>query len=170
MRTSKKSRQIQRKLIERKVQPWLSIREEIKPPSGWIRAVRNALGITTRQLAQRIGVKHAAITQFETKEAEGKVTLETLEKLARAMRCKLVYAIVPESSFKSLEEILNHQAELAARAINARVDHTMRLEKQGIAPEQSNELVRELAEKLKDELDSSLWDEQQSLLSRKKTK
>lgn len=113
--------------------------------------------MSTRQLAVKMGVEHAAILQFEKREAEGKVSLETLQKVARAMRCQLVYAIVPEDPLSSLESIMDDQALQAARALISLVDHTMHLEQQGLSSEQSFEQVRELATQLKTNLDPSLW-------------
>lgn len=147
----------QRKLIERKLAPWLRLREDKSPPSGWLKAIRGALGINSRQLAARLGVEHPAILQFEKREAQGKVSLETIEKVARAMNCKLIYAIVPDEPFSNLESIVDDQALKAARAIVTKVDHTMRLEKQGISPERSQEKVKELAAELKLKMDSKFW-------------
>lgn len=170
MKTNKKSHLNQRKLLEKKVQPWLGFRGDRVPPTGWLKAIRGALGINTRQLAARLGVEHSAILQFEEREAKGKVSLETLQRVARAMRCQVIYAVVPEEPFASLEAIMDAQAVEAARAIISRVDHTMRLEQQGLSPEGSNEQIKELADKLKAEVDSSLWGDRQSILGRKKTK
>jgi predicted DNA-binding mobile mystery protein A len=169
MKTNKKSQASQRKLIERKVQPWLALRTDRVPPSGWLKAIRGALGFNTRQLASRLGVEHTAILQFEKSEAEGRVSLKTIQKVAKAMRCQLVYAVVPEEPSTSLESILDHQAEQVAHAIVSRVDHTMRLEQQGIAPECSADQVKELAAKLKAEMDPSLWGDSKSILGRKKS-
>lgn len=166
--TTKRTTQLnQRKLLEKKIQPWLSLRNDKVPPSGWLKAIRGALGITTRQLAARLGVEHSAVIQLEKREAEGKVALETLQKVARAMRCRLVYALVPEEPFSGLESIMDNQAIEAARALISRVDHTMRLEQQGITPEQSNEQILELASQLKATADASLWGDSDSLILRK---
>lgn len=170
MKTNKKSHLNQRKLLEKKVQPWLSLRGDRVPPTGWLKAIRGALGINTRQLAARLGVKHAAILQFEKRETMSKVSVETLQKVARAMRCQFIYAVVPEEPFGSLEAVLDAQAVEAARAMISRIDHTMRLEQQGLSPEGSNEQVKELADKLKAEVDPSLWGDRQSILGRMKTK
>jgi hypothetical protein len=85
------------------------------------------------------------------------------------MRCQFIYAVVPEAPLNSLESILDEQATQAARAIIARVDHTMALEQQGLDPERSKDQVRELASKLKLEVDPSLWGDPQSILPRKKS-
>ena len=157
MKTKKKNLQSQRKIVERKLHSWFANQHEKSPPSGWLKAVRGALGITTEQLANRIGVTQSAITQFENAEAHGKASLETVEKAARAMHCKLVYAIVPEDEFDSLDSILNAQALEAAKNLISKVDHSMRLEKQGITQEEASERVKELAAELKAKMDPSLW-------------
>lgn len=170
MKTAKKGQLSQRKLLERKLKPWITLREDHRPPTGWLKAIRGALGITTRQLAERLGVQHAAILQFEKKEAEGKVSIETIQRLARAMRCQMVYAIVPELPFESLDGIIDEQARTAARAIVSQVDHTMRLEEQGIASERLDEQVQELAARLKAGSDPILWSASEARLTRKKPK
>jgi predicted DNA-binding mobile mystery protein A len=170
MKTNKKSHLTQRKLLEKKVRPWLDLRGDRVPPTGWLKAIRGALGINARQLAARLGVEHAAILQFEKRESMGKVSLETLHKVARAMRCQVIYAVVPEEPFASLESVMDAQAVEAARAMISRIDHTMRLEQQGLSPEGSNEQVKDLADKLKVEVDPSLWGDRQSILGGKKTK
>lgn len=157
MKTSKKSGRNQRVMMERKTNLWLPLRSDRVPPFGWLKAIRGALGISTRQLAERLGVKHAAIVQFEKREAEGSASLHSVQKVAKAMRCKFIYAIVPEEPFANLDAILSDQALRAARAIVAKVDHTMRLEQQGLSPDRSAEQVKELAEKIKSEMSRTLW-------------
>jgi predicted DNA-binding mobile mystery protein A len=168
MKTSKKSKQTQRTLMDRKIKPWIAVRNDLSPPSGWIKAVRGSLGLSARQLGEPLGIQASSISQFEESEPEGKVTLHTMQKLANAMRCRFVYAILPEEPFESLDSLLDDQATQAARDIAGQVGHTMRLEKQGIGLEQSNEQVIELAGLLKAKMDSSIWDGRN--LKRKKTK
>jgi predicted DNA-binding mobile mystery protein A len=168
MKTSKKSGQNQRLLLERKVKPWLPLRTDRVPPSGWLKAIRGALGINSRQLAERLGIKHSAILQFEKREAEGTISLESIQKVAQAMRCRFVYAIVPDDPFNNLESILDAQAEKAAQVIVNTVDHTMRLEQQGLPAEGSADLVRDLAKKLKNDVDPSLWGKAKPQIRRKK--
>jgi predicted DNA-binding mobile mystery protein A len=168
MKPSKKDGLNQRTILERKIQPWLSVREDRVPPSGWLKAIRGALGINTRQLADRLGVKHSAIIQFETREAQGKVSIESIRKLARAMQCKFVYAVVPESPFSNLDSILEAQAIQAARSIVNQVDQTMQLEQQQLPVELSQTQVRELAKQLKESMDKSLWNVPQSASGKRK--
>ena len=67
-----------------------------RPPKGWLRAVRDALGMTTAQLGKRLGVSQPRIVELEQSEVSGRVTLNTLQRAAEALGCRLVYALVPD--------------------------------------------------------------------------
>ena len=97
------------------------------PPKGWIRAIRDALGMTGVQLAARMGVRPQTVDALEKSEASGSVQLNSLRRAAEAMDCTLVYALVPNSS---LEEAVAARARRIAIRDLARVAHTMKLEAQ----------------------------------------
>lgn len=97
------------------------------PPKGWIRAIRDALGMTGVQLAARLAVRPQTVEALEKSEASGSVQLSTLRRAAEALDCTLVYALVPNSS---LEEAVNQRARKIATRALARVAHTMKLEAQ----------------------------------------
>jgi len=158
MKVNKKSLMSQRKILERKIQQWLPLRSDRVPPSGWLKAIRGALGLNTRQLARRVGVAQTAILQFEKGEVHGGISLRNMERVAAAMNCTFVYAIVPNESFSSIEAIVDGQAVQAARKIVSKVDQSMRLEQQGLSEAGLSEQVKELAVELKLRMDSSLWD------------
>ena len=99
------------------------------PPKGWIRAIRDAIGMTGAQLGRRLGVTAQGVVSLERSEANGKVQLDTLRRAGEAMDCVLVYALVPKTS---LTEMVDRRAgELAARALQ-RVSHSMALEDQQV--------------------------------------
>jgi len=127
-----------------------------RPPKGWVRAVRDALGMTTGQLAQRIGVSQSRIPELEHAEANGNITLKSLERAAEALGCRVVYAIVPE---QPLADIMRAQAERVAGRQMAGVAHSMQLENQavedeGVRNQQRNRLIEQLMQK-----PARLWDE-----------
>lgn len=97
------------------------------PPKGWIRAVRDALGMTGVQLAKRLGVRPQTVEAIEKSEASGSIQLSTLRRAAEALDCTLVYALVPKTS---LEGAVDQRARKIAMRDLARVAHTMRLEAQ----------------------------------------
>jgi predicted DNA-binding mobile mystery protein A len=100
-----------------------------RPLRGWVRAIREALGMTTAQLAGRMGVKQPRIVELERAEAAGAITVRSLERAAEALGCRLVYILVPE---RPLTETLTLRAETLADQQLAAVDQTMRLEDQGV--------------------------------------
>jgi predicted DNA-binding mobile mystery protein A len=155
MKTSKKAILSQRRIMDQKLKAWLGMRQEQRPPMGWLRAVRGALGMSARQLGKMIGIDASAVVRMEEREQDGKVTLELLDRAARAMDCRLVYAIVPNDEVKSLEEILESRARSAATEVLNQVEHSMRLEDQGTA-EYGAELEA-LIQSMKEKNDSRIW-------------
>ncbi len=159
MKTSKRNLLLQRQIIEKKVKPWVRLRDSSPPKSGWIRAIRGALGMNTRQLAERVGVNQPAITQLENREATKKVTLDLLDRVASAMDCKLVYAIVPNSPYKTLDEIVDEHASRSAAKLIRSVGHSMQLEAQGLDNDDIKQQTMRLTHELKSKIDSRIWDE-----------
>ena len=108
------------------------IREAGLPPApstGWIRSIRTALGMTATALASRLKMTTEGVRQIEKAEAEERITLATLIKVADALNCEVRYALVPRIP---LTEQLNQRArELAAQEL-APVAHTMSLEDQAV--------------------------------------
>jgi predicted DNA-binding mobile mystery protein A len=127
-----------------------------RPPKGWLRAIRDALGMTTAQLGKRLGVSQPRIVELEQSEVSGSVTLNTLQRAAEALGCRLVYALVPD---RPLADTVRERAELVAtRQANA-VAQSMRLEDQEVTDrEVAKELRRQQAERLL-RRPARLWDE-----------
>jgi len=126
------------------------------PPRGWIRAIRDALGMSGRQLAMRVGVTKQWASFIEKQELDGSATLKTLRKTAEALDCVFVYGFVPRIS---LEETVRRQAELVASKRLARASHTMSLEDQSLGAQENQEILSGMTEGLVDTLPKNLWDE-----------
>lgn len=131
--------------------------EAARPPCGWIRAIREALGMTTGQLAKRLGVHQPRVTELERGEATGNITAKSLERAAEALGCRLVYVFMPK---EPLGDTIHKRASIIAERQLASVEHTMRLEAQGVNDEaQRQEAHRRLVDKLL-RRPARLWDEQ----------
>jgi predicted DNA-binding mobile mystery protein A len=146
------SEQLDRRFAE--LQPLASA--SARPARGWIRAIRDGLGMTTSQLARRMGVRQPRITELEQGEANGKVTLQSLERAAEALGCRLVYVFVPH---RPLTDMIDERALALADGQLASIEQTMRLENQSVTDrarrdEALQRLVRELKRK-----PARLWDE-----------
>jgi predicted DNA-binding mobile mystery protein A len=156
MRTNKKAISTQRKIMDKKIESWLNLRIEKAPPSGWIKAVRGALGMSIGQLASLIGIDASVMFRAEEREKTGKITLELLERAAKAMDCKVVYAIVPDFPNQSLDEIVESRATQVAKDLIQKVEHSMRLENQGSADSKAE--LKKLTQELKAKIDSRIWE------------
>jgi predicted DNA-binding mobile mystery protein A len=114
------------------------------PVHGWIKAIRKALGMSTAQLAKRLGIKQPSLVELEQSEAKGTIELATLRRVAEALDCTLVYALVPN---KPLEAIVHDRAGTFARRRREPVEHSMLLEDQKVTAKDAearlDEIMRE---------------------------
>ena len=133
---------------------WRRVRALSIPKGGWVRAIRESLGMTTRQLAVRLGVTQQAIVEFEKNEAAGKITLDSLTKLANALGCRLAYALVPS---KRLAEIRRDRARAIAEQQLRRVSHSMKLEAQRVERREEKLQLERLVKELLQGSPKKLW-------------
>ena len=116
--------------LDHQLQPLAAARDCVqRPTKGWLRAIRQALGLSLQDVAQRMGIKRQPYSEIEYREVTETVSLGVLSKAAEAMDCELVYFIVPKknvaASYAKLAEHFDPwQANLKA------VDQTMKLEGQ----------------------------------------
>ena len=114
------------------------------PVRGWIKAIREALGMTAEQLAKRLGVKQPSVVAMEQSEVKDSIELATLRRVAEALDCTLVYAFVPN---KPLETMVRDRARAFARGRRKPVEHSMLLEGQKVKGKDSeaqlDDIVRE---------------------------
>ena len=122
------------------------------PPRGWIRALRDALGMTAEQLGERMGVTQPSVQRLELSEAEGTIQLNSLRKAAAALDCEVVYALVPR---RTLKQTFHTEATRVARRELGLIGHTMALEDQAVEDEDDEERLRRF---IAEELDPrELW-------------
>lgn len=121
-------RNLRLKQLDRTLEPYRAARKVPRPSKGWIRAIRQALGISSGELARRLGTSRQLPLQLEKSEAEDKITLKSLRAVANALDCDLVYALVPRAA--SMEELIENRARAEARQRVLGVEHSMALENQ----------------------------------------
>src|ERR1700677_3768302 len=111
---------------------------------GLIKALRAALGMSAAQLAKRLGIRQPSLVALEQSEAKGSIELATLRRVAEALDCTLVYALVPN---KPLETTLRDRARAFSRRRRGPVEHSMLLEDQKVTAKDAearlDETVRE---------------------------
>lgn len=113
--------------VERAIEPFNAVKNAAVPPGGWLRAIRESLGRSLRAQAEIAGVSSGTLTKSERSEAEDRISLAQLRKLAAALDCELVYGLVPK---KPLREVIHDRAELIAKQEILGVAHSMSLEDQ----------------------------------------
>jgi predicted DNA-binding mobile mystery protein A len=136
---------------------------EARPRSGWIRAIRGALGMSQAVLAERLGVSSAAVNKLEHAELHGGITTGKLAEVASALDCTLVYALVPNST---LERTVRTQARTVAAQLLGYAARTMALEAQDIDVDRQSEALERYAQQLVGS--GRLWRPGQSPSRRKK--
>jgi predicted DNA-binding mobile mystery protein A len=126
------------------------------PPEGWLRTVRQALGMSGPQMAKRLAVTKARISRAEQDELRGRVTLKTMQSMAEAMNCRFIYAVVPD---QEIEEMIKKRALQKAREqVNAASTH-MALEAQALNDEQLTFEIDRIASGIIEKMPSDLWND-----------
>lgn len=150
-------RAIARKNLDKRLNSLRNLESFARPPKGWVRAIREALGMTTAQLGKRIGVTQSRAFDIEKAEVSGKLTLESLERAAHALDCRLVYTLIPR---EPLETQAEERALKRARSKLKSTSHSMALEDQRVNAEDEEFQIRELAKRLLEKSGSALWEDE----------
>jgi predicted DNA-binding mobile mystery protein A len=116
------------KQLDRSLAAFRAARATSRPLKGWIRALRQALGISSGELARRLGTSRQLPLQMEKAEAEDRITLKSLRAAANALDCDLVYALVPRAD--TMQELIEGRARADAQKLVIGVEHSMALENQ----------------------------------------
>lgn len=125
------------------------------PPEGWLRTVRKALGMSGAELARKMGVTRARVTQAEHAELSGGVTLKSMQATAEAMGCRFVYVIIPSSG--RIEDVITAQARKRAMAIVGTASKHMALENQKLPDDKIAEEVERLTREIAQEMPPDFW-------------
>jgi len=152
---NKKSRNIARKQLDQRLQAFAGLKKTHPPMRGWIRAIRDALGMTAEQLARRMGVQRQRVHALEKGEVAGTATINSVRRAAEAMDCVFVYALVPRDS---LEANVERHARKYAEKIHAAVQHSMVLEQQGLSANESGYGIEINTEKFVRETPRDIWE------------
>lgn len=148
--------ELQLRQLDISLNRWRSADLPPRPPSGWVKAIRESLGMAAAHLAARLGVTTSTVTRLETSEADDTISLGTLRRAAEALGCELRYALIPK---QSLADTLENRAMSLARQQMAAVSHSMALEAQSTSRETVELQTRALAEELLKGSRRALWRE-----------
>ncbi|HET6242895.1 MAG: mobile mystery protein A [Bacteroidetes bacterium] len=150
----KKSLQIQQ--LHSKMLVVATMKKITPPPTGWIKAVRTALGMSLKQLGNKISITKQSLQDIERREKDGSITLKTLRDAANALDMELVYGFVPKDG--SLEAMIEKRATELATKIVLRTANTMKLEDQANSIKRIKKAIKERTAEIVNEMPKILWD------------
>lgn len=150
-----KKQQLALRQLDKQLVAWQQAKLFFQPSKGWIHTLRKILGMTSKQLAQRLSVDRSRVVKLESAEIEDAVTLRTLRETAHALNCDLVYGLVPKIP---LQDWLKQQAELIAEQYLQTVSHSMSLEAQKISSQEEKIQKEELVTSLLQGSFKQLWE------------
>lgn len=151
---SKKSLQIQQ--LNSKMLAFASLQKVATPPTGWIKAIRNAIGMSMLQLGNRLSITKQSVQDIERREQDGSVTIKALREAAKALDMQLVYGFVPNDG--SLEALIDRKAKELATQIVHRTSNSMKLEDQENTKQRIEKAIEERTAIIKNEMPKTLWD------------
>jgi predicted DNA-binding mobile mystery protein A len=125
-----KFRELRVKQLSRSIVAFDTAKAVARPHLGWLRAIREAIGMSLREVGKGMGVTPQLVASLEKSEANNRITLRSLEMAADAMGCKLVYAIVPKAG--TLQELRERRARREVEEQVRAVEHMMALENQAV--------------------------------------
>jgi predicted DNA-binding mobile mystery protein A len=128
----------------------------IVPPIGWIKAIRNGIGMSMEQLGKKLSITKQGVMDIEKREKEGAITIKSMQEIAKAMDTQFVYGFVPNAG--SLEEMIETRALEIASKIVERTSTTMKLEDQANSKVRVEKAIKERASEIINKTPKILWD------------
>ena len=123
-------RTLRAKQLERALEAFAPARNSSRPQKGWLRAIREATGISLREMATRLNKSPTLAAKLEKSEAEYRITLASLRDAADALGCQLIYALMPRSG--TIQDLAEQGARTKAAENVRAVEHSMVLEDQAV--------------------------------------
>jgi len=142
--------------IDRKILQFKKLEDLTIPSTGWVYAIRQALGMSLRQLGNKMGITPQSVKEIEEREKNGSISLNVLKQFGKCLDLKLVYGFVPK--LESLDDIIEKRAMELAKEIVSRTSISMKLEDQENNPKRIKKAIIEKVNEIKLEMPKYLWD------------
>lgn len=133
-----------------------NVQVPLRPRGGWLSTIRQALGMTKTQLADRLGIARTGVNRLESNELKDSITIASLNKAAEALGCELQYVFVPR---KPLENMVWEQALRRAREKLARINQSQALEASAMESRSLSRAVTDLAKEIELRRPADLWND-----------
>jgi len=148
-----------RKVIREQVDKKLAVLKEFSslgmPKQGWIKTIREALGLSASQLGAKVGIHQTRISRLENAEKDGSLKLSSLQKIAKGLGMKFVYGFVPQDT---LDAMVRKQAKSIALKRLESLDNTMRLENQALSQDERQKALEDMVERILIDNPKDIWD------------
>ena len=131
-------------------------RQISRPKEGWLRSMRKALGMSSPQMAKRLKISKSQASQMERMEAEDRITLKLLRRVADSLDCDLEYALVPR---RPLAEMVRERARIKAERLVYQADVQMKLAAKQLGDDILGQLIDNEVERLVRDLPRELWED-----------
>lgn len=142
--------------LDAKILQLKKIENLVIPSSGWVYSIRQALGMSMRQLGNRMGITPQSVKEMEEREQNETVSIKVLRQFGKSVNLKLVYGFIPQSG--TLEDIIEKRANELAIEIVKRTSISMELEDQENSRSRIQKAIKEKANEIKTEMPKYLWD------------
>lgn len=150
------NKKLQLQHLNSKMEAFNQLKDVPAPPSGWIRALRTALGMSLEQLGNKLSITKQSVQDIERREKDGSLTLKSLRQTANAMDMQLVYGFIPKDG--TLEKLVERKAKEIATGIVLRTSNTMKLEDQENSKKRIETAIKERTAEIVNEMPKILWD------------
>jgi len=151
-----RNNKLQFQQLNEKIDQLTDLQHVIVPPIGWIKAIRNGIGMSMEQLGKKLSITKQGVMDIEKREKEGAITIKSLQEIAKAMDMKLVYGFVPNEG--DLEQMIETRGIEMATKIVERTSNTMKLEDQANSKERIEKAIKERASEIINNTPKILWD------------
>lgn len=143
-----------REQLDKKLIPLKVLAKSGMSETGWIKTIREALGMSAKDLAKKVGIDQSRISRLENAEKNGNIKLSSLQKIAQGLDMEFVYGFVPKDN---LETMVRQQANKIAHEKMKRLSHTMRLELQELSEEEKKSALKDMIDKILIEEPKNFW-------------
>ena len=151
-----RNNKLQFQQLNEKIDQLIGLQHVIVPPIGWIKAIRNGIGMSMQQLGNKLSITKQGVMDIEKREKEGAITIKSMQEIAKAFDMEFVYCFIPNAG--SLEQMIESRASEIATKIVERTSNTMKLENQTNSKERIEKAIKERAAEIINKTPKILWD------------
>jgi predicted DNA-binding mobile mystery protein A len=142
--------------VNDKVLPLKKAKDLVIPSAGWVFSIRQALGMSLRQLGNKMNITAQSVKEIQERERTGTVSVKVLKQFGESLNLRFIYGFIPSEG--DLEDIIEKRAQELALEIVTRTSVSMKLEAQENNPVRIRRAINEKANEIKNEMPKYLWD------------